>query len=269
MQTNLANWKLGCAIFAVAGAVMFARFKARSFAGDVDAQAVRAPTAIVPPATQPAANFVEPFSNGLLLTMSGQQIIEKFGPSDRSDLASIEYPGFRALIDHTGQLWHLSIKGSTKLHCGIGLGSAKQQAIETFGAPRLVIHGQYRLTFDYDDTDRISSIKIDPADLNFAPYDRLVLAPTAANSEIDRNMLCGSWQGAASKEKVIRVRIAADGTYLYDDAMAGGYLVEGGQITFTGPLARWNAGHALVTAAGLEFRGGAGEEGLVLKRLGE
>lgn len=62
--------------------------------------------------------------------------------------------------------------------------------------------------------------------------------------------LIGLWHGS---NVAAQIEIRPDGTYRTADGAEGTYTVAADQITFAGPLAAWNGGHATLKGGNLEF----------------
>jgi hypothetical protein len=210
----------------------------------------------------PAGNVVEPLSNGLRLTMTADEVIRKFGPprsDDRLWGGGIGFDGFGLTFNASGtQIWHFTISRDVKLNSGIGIGSSRPEVEHVFGSSSPAVHGQYELTFRFDDRDRVSEIKVRPASAAFAPYDAAKSAadPSPAQPATGGGMktadLAGVWYGTATT--VGTIKIHPDGSYIHNGSGKGTIAsIAGNVITFDGPLKAWGGGRATLTRGNLEF----------------
>ncbi|HEY9899797.1 MAG TPA: hypothetical protein V6D00_11495 [Pantanalinema sp.] len=199
----------------------------------------------------PQGNLVEPLSNGLLLSMTKSDIIERFGPPTYVtwDDGTFGYRDFTVICGGKNKsIWHLTLKENIKLNSGIGIGSGMNEVMKTFNHKYDFIYDQYHLIFSYAG-DQVSGIKIDPVNDGFAPYSGKGSA--AAQATVGRSAFVGLWYGTASTVGTIDIR--PDGTYVYNGNGNGTYAVNGNIITFTGPLSAWDGGRATLDGGNLVF----------------
>lgn len=187
-----------------------------------------------------ASNDVEPLSNGLSVSMTGPQIKKKFGePAHRSwDARSLDYPGFTVQVGGSSQeIWHLTLKKGVLLSCGVGVGSSRAEVEKVFGAADEAAQGRYKLFFSYAG-DKVSKIRIDPADESSAPSRK----PSQAQAPAPPGSYAGAWHGAGST--IGKLELKADGTYTSPNGGEGTWQPTEDGVLFTGPLAAWNGGRA-------------------------
>lgn len=204
-------------------------------------------------------NAVEPLSNGLLLTMERNEVRQKFGDAPRRGgfpSCDMAYGNFRVDMCYGPHISRLYISGrGLTLNSGIGVGSSKADVARVFGNPYGLTSGQYKLDFAYDG-ERVSSIKIEPAEGDFKPYaasSAPTPAPESGNaSAVGGNSdVVGTWHGTARTVGTIVIR--ADGTYSYNGNPGGRWKASGNQIVFDGSLAAWGGGRATLKGGNLEF----------------
>lgn len=207
-----------------------------------------------------SANPVEPLSNGLRLSMTQAEILAKFGePTEHTfDARTFGYPSFGVACGGAfAKIWHLTLKRGVTLSSGIGVGSSRAAVERVFGSASPVKSGQYAVTFRYDG-DRVSEIKIDPANGEFSGLTSDKPTPRHPRAEpksepASAASLLGTWYGAGDTKGTIELH--ADGTYDWSGNHAGRYSVAGTKVTFTGSLTAWNGGVAQLNKRGdtIEF----------------
>lgn len=143
--------------------------KAQSYMNALAAQRPQnRPSEAAPPAPNPSGNAggnpVEPFSNGLAMAMTPQDIKQRFGdPGRRGGFASCDmfFPDFRVstCYGQGNRTVYLSAPG-VRLNSGIGVGSSKADAARVFGNPFGGTMGPYKLDLSYAG-DRVANIKIE------------------------------------------------------------------------------------------------------------
>jgi hypothetical protein len=200
-----------------------------------------------------AANLIEPLSNGLRLSMTRDEIIDKFGPPTEPtwDPRVFGYPQFVVEVGGVNQgIWRLILKEGVALRCGVRLGSSRQEVTRLFGAADQVVHRGIRLRFAYA-KNQLIRIEIEPAVGEFAraskDSDR-----AAGEDEAHRTSaapVLGTWHGA---NVAIQITLQPDGSYV-SSVGSGRYTQNGEKIAFTGPLRQWNRGRARVANGALEF----------------
>lgn len=198
------------------------------------------------------SNPVQPLSNGLALSMTGPEIKKKFGdPTYKTfDARTFGYDSFTVNVGGRRQeIWHLTLKKGVTMSSGIGVGSSRAEVERVFGAAQEAIAGQYALKFTYAG-DKVSAVKIDPADDSFKP--EAAAAEKGALPAPEGGIL-GGWHGAGST--IGRLELKADGTYSSPNGGHGTWSREGDEIVFTGPLAAWNGGRGKLSRPDLiEFK---------------
>lgn len=237
-----------------------------------------------------AGNLVEPLSNGLVLTMTADQVIGRFGrpiTDTRSVGGGFGYGEFGLTYNARGtELWHLVINGpDVRLSSGITVGSARGDVARVFGEADHVVYDQYDLEFQYGAGDRVSRIRINPAHGSFgnagvAPAPPLppprTIEPRAAEprrleatdkderpfplsdpAENDalfrRGCVPDELLGSWMSKGTSRIDIHPDGTYTSPTGAHGEVRANGRHIIFTGPLAPWNHGRAFWAQGAIQF----------------
>jgi hypothetical protein len=204
-------------------------------------------------------NPVEPLSNGLLLTMERNEVRQKFGDAPRRGgfpSCDMAYDGFRVDTCYGAHISRAYISGrGVTLNSGIGVGSSKADVARTFGNPYGLTVGQYKLDFSYQG-ERVSSIKIEPADGDFKPYAASSGSASPrkggnASAGGGKSDVVGTWYGTATTVGTIVIR--ADGTYDYNGSAGGRWKTSGNTIVFDGSLAAWGGGRATLKGGNLEF----------------
>jgi hypothetical protein len=205
----------------------------------------------------PGGNAVEPLTNGLLLHMTADAVVKKFGQPGSDDRAmggGIGYAGFGMLYNaRQTEIWHLTLKAGPRFNSGIGVGSTRAEVEAVFGAKNPVIYDQYDITFRYDG-DRVNEIKIDPAKDKFTPYRPIPLGKSTVKPEekATRADFVGTWHGTNVASQII---VNADGTWANaKKEKQGTYTIAGNDIIFNGPILKaWNNGRATMKNGNLEF----------------
>lgn len=211
------------------------------------AQRAAAPEAAAQAPARPHAaggNAVEPISNGLLLTMTRTDILNKFGEAEPNfDQCNLRYPGFQVICGGMHQtVWHFIINGpGVTLNSGIGVGSSKQEVAGVFGGPYGGTVGQYKVSFNYDG-DRVYDIHVDPAGEDFQPYARGKAAGGNASSAAPAGGVAGLYWCVAPSWSKGTLNLQADGSYQMNGNAAGHYSVSGNEVRFDGQLRSWNNG---------------------------
>lgn len=189
-------------------------------------------------------NAIEPISNGLLLTMTRTDILNKFGGAEPSfDQCNLRYPGFQVICGGAHQtIWHFIINGAgITLNSGIGVGSSTQDVAKVFGGPYGGTVGQYKVSFSYDG-DKVYDIHVDPAGDEFQPYARGNAAGANASSAGAAGGVAGLYWCVAPSWSKGTINLLADGRYQMNSAPAGRYRVSGNAVRFSGQLRSWNNG---------------------------
>ena len=204
-------------------------------------------------------NPVEPLSNGLPLSWTKRQIVDRFGePTKPSwDSRTFGYDGFGVMVGGAREeIWRLTIDGpGVRLASGIGVGSSAADVARVFGSRSSATVDQYALEFSYDG-DRVSKIKIDPANGSFTPV------TASKTAKVTRGAVGGTATGAAKaslagkwfgQNVAAQITIDPNGTYSSPNGGRGRWRLEGADVVFTGPLAAWNHGRASFKNGNLEF----------------
>lgn len=220
-----------------------------------DSPAIHIVTLPPEPTTAPVhrkieGNLVEPLSNGLQLAWSAAEIKKAFGAGTPSwDSRTITYSSFRVAVGGGDEkIWHLHLTGrDVALNSGIRPGSRRADVERVFGKSDAVKYEQYSLTFVYDG-DTLVDIGIDPANGEFAAYQKVSTKPKEVNAAAS---ILGKWWGVQS---MTQIDIKPDGTYTSPNGAKGAWAMTGEDIIFTGPLSGWNGGRAKLTQGGwIEF----------------
>lgn len=108
---------------------------------------------------------IEPISNGLILSMTRDEVRSRFGvPPRRAGFPSCDmaFEDFRVDTCYGGK--HVSRMYLTsprvRLNSGIGVGSSRAEVARAFGNPDGGAGGPYKIAFQYSG-DRVSTVKID------------------------------------------------------------------------------------------------------------
>lgn len=201
-------------------------------------------SAPAPARPRAAGNPVEPISNGLLLTMTRTDILNKFGEAEPNfDQCNLRYPGFQVICGGAHQsVWHFIISGpGVTLNSGIGVGSSKQEVAEVFGGPYGGVIGQYKVAFSYDG-DRVYDIHVDPANGDFQPYSQGGSAGGNSSPAAPAGGIAGLYWCVAPSWSKGTINLLADGSYQMNGNAAGRYTVSRGEVHFDGQLRSWNNG---------------------------
>jgi hypothetical protein len=194
---------------------------------------------------------------GLMLSWTKAQIVQKFGEPTKVtwDARTFGYAGFGVMVGgRREEIWHFTINGpEVRLASGIGVGSSAADVVRVFGQRSSVTVDQYALTFKYDG-DRVTTIKIDPANGSFTalPSGETGKAGNAGKiaQPVKSNSLVGTWYGA---NFVGQIEVNANGMYTSQNSGSGRWRMDGNDVVFTGSLVAWNNGRATLNKGNLEF----------------
>ncbi|MBU6365803.1 MAG: hypothetical protein KJT01_06290 [Gemmatimonadetes bacterium] len=206
-----------------------------------------------------AQNKVEPFSNGLRLHWTKEQVIQRFGePTDRTwDAGIFGYADFRVTVYPPGNAIHRVVlkTPAIRLASGIGVGSAVDDVRRVFGQTSDVVSGQYRLSIEYDG-GRVYRLTISPVGDAFAPAATVAGGPATPGSRAAGNpmsaptAMAGRWYGVNVANQLT---LTADGRYTTGAGGSGSWRQRGDTVQFSGPLTAWNGGTAVLSRGALEF----------------
>jgi hypothetical protein len=210
----------------------------------------------IPCPASKAGNLVEPLSNGMLLTMTKGDILQRFGePTERGwDARTFGYDDFGVSVGGSREeIWHFTIKRDICLNSGVTIGSSRAEVAKAFGRADRVDYKQYRLEFSYAD-ERVSQIKIDPVE-SFKPYPQFIEGATPAKGSTTNptptpRSILGTWYGS---NVAAQIEIRSNGTYTSPNGGGGKWTMKGNEIRFTGSLEGWNNGQAKLVDGNIEF----------------
>ncbi len=201
-----------------------------------------------------SGNNVEPLSNGLLLNMERNEIRQKFGAPKASWVAcQMDYGSFSADLCYGPRIARLFITSpGVTLSSGIGVGSSKADVARVFSNPYGLTTGQYILDFSYNG-DKVSKIKIDPANGDFKPYAASESKSAKTSAPKAAGELAGMYWCVMPTWSKGTINLLADGTYQMNGQPGGHYKYSQGEFHFDGTLKSWNNGVATMDNGNMIF----------------
>jgi hypothetical protein len=203
---------------------------------------------------QGAGNPVEPLSNGLRLSWTKREILQRFGEPTRPtwDRQTFGYEAFSVAVGGQEQaIWHVIIRTpAVRLASGITVGSSAGEVQRVFGTRNDIDVDQYRLTITYAG-DVVGSLRIAPRGDAFRPVGPPAGGGSGVGAGAPAGDVTGTWHGLNEAQQLT---ITADGRYRTGVGGVGQWRRRGDTLVFSGPLAAWNQGRGVLSRGLLEFR---------------